>query len=328
VSKSQSSAHDCAVEAFFRYRCAHAASERSRAAPIDVRLLLSGVMVAMIRKCLGLISLAVVAALLSTRAPVIGQSTVLFRMDTSATAWPEAGFPWIVTDEFEVRWSRQLIPGAGPQGQNVVQLTELPGGPQHGWGWHGHIVPDLAQGGTRFYRWRHRVTAASNCSHTPSNKLLVIAQGCPGGRCRVIVQPKCNPQRMIQYNFQIDGGVYQVETGYVYPVGTWLNVQLETRTSSTESASDGALRLWVNNNNYSSPTIQNTGIQLSTGGSESSYIIFGGYNNASGVPAGATNIQQYTDFEIATAFDSSWSRGSSTPAAPAPPTSVRIVSGN
>jgi hypothetical protein len=274
-------------------------------------------------------ALALVVALLSAIEPVTGQQAVLFRMDTSTAAWPEAGFPWTVADEIESRWSRQLVPGAGPQGQNVAQLTELPGAPQHGWGWHGHVVPDLAQGGTRFYRWRHRVTAASNCLHTPSNKLLIIGQGCQGGRCRVIVQPKCNPQRMVQYNFQIDGGVYQMETGYVYPVGTWLNVQLETRTSSTESAADGALRLWVNNNNYASPTIQNTGLQLSSGGTESSYIIFGGYNNAGDVPSGSTNVQQYTDFQIATTFDGAWSQGStSSPALPVAPTGVRIIVGN
>jgi hypothetical protein len=287
----------------------------------------------MIRKCLGLIGLAVLVALLSitATAPVTGQQSVLFRMDLSAAAWPEAGFPWTVDDDFNVRWSRQLIPAAGPQGQTVAQLTELPGAGQHGWGWHGHVVPDLPQGGTRFYRWRHRVTAASNCAQTPSNKLLVIAQGCTG-RCRVIVQPKCNPQRMVQYNFQVDGGVYQVETGYIYPVGTWLNIQLETRTSSTESASDGALRLWVNNNNYSSPTIQNTGLQLGSGGTESSYIIFGGYNNTTDVPANATNIQQYTDFEIGTAFHSAWNGSGTTgpppPTAPLSPTNVHIVTSN
>jgi hypothetical protein len=276
----------------------------------------------MIEKCIRLLGLAVVVGLLLSTAPITGQQAVLFRMDTSAAAWPEAGFPMTVADEFGARWSRDLLVGLGPNGQNVAQLTELPGPPQHSWGWHGHVAPALSQGGTRFYRWRHRVVAGSNCAHTPSNKLLIIGQGCSGGRCRVIVQPKCNPQRMVQYNFQIDGGVYQVETGYVYPVGTWLNVQLETRTSSTASAADGALRLWVNNNSYSAPTIQNTGLQLSSGGPDSSYVIFGGYNNTENVPAGATNVQHYTDFEIATTFDGSWSQGTSTPGTPTPPTGL------
>jgi hypothetical protein len=270
--------------------------------------------------------------LLVTATPAVGQGTILFRAAYGATTWNQSSDNWWEqTDAMGTRWTSARVAGAGPSGQDVAQLTELPGVPQHGWGWHGHVVPDMAQGETRFYRWRHRVTAASNCSHTPSNKLLVIAQGCPGGMCRVIVQPKCNPQRMVQYNFQVDGGVYQRETGYIYPVGTWLDIQLETRTSSSSGASDGALRLWVNNNNYSAPTIQSTGIQLVAGGVDSSYIIFGGYNNTGDVPSGATNVQQYTDFEISTAFHSGWSGGvppPPPPATPVPPTNVRILTSN
>jgi hypothetical protein len=137
---------------------------------------------------------------------------------------------------------------------------------------------------------------------------------------------------MIQYNFQVDGGVYQMETGYIYPVGTWLNIQLETQTSSSGTATDGALRLWVNNDNYSSPTLQNTGLQLVAGGADSRYIMFGGYNNTDGVPSGATNIQQYTDFEISTAFHSGWNAGTTPPppppASPLPPANVRILTSN
>jgi hypothetical protein len=274
-----------------------------------------------------------VVGLVMTTTPAIGQGTILFRAPSGATTWNQSSDGWWEqTDAYGQRWSRAHLAGAGPQGQNILQLTETPGTGQHGWGWHGHVVPDLAQGGTRFYRWRHRVTSASNCAHTPSNKLLVIAQGCPGGQCRVIVQPKCNPSRMVQYNFQVDGGVYQKETGYIYPVGTWLNIQLETRTSSTASSGDGALRLWVNNNNYSSPTISNTGIVLNSGGVDGSYIIFGGYNNSDSMPSGASNVQQYADFEIGTAFHSGWNGGGTTPppttTAPAAPSNVRVLTSN
>jgi hypothetical protein len=233
---------------------------------------------------------------------------IWFRMDTTAAAWPLAGWPWAVDDHVNQRWSSQHVPGAGPQGQDVVQLTELPGSGQHGWGWHGHVVPDMAAGETRVFRWRHRVLAESNCRHTPSNKLLIVAQGCRGGRCRVIVQPKCNPDGRIQYNFQIDGGMYQEETGYVYPKGRWLDVQFEMKTSSAPGVEDGWLKEWIDNNNYGKPTIQNVGIELRAGGDDSSYVIFGGYNNAEDVPPGSTNVQQYADFQVAASFDPKWDR--------------------
>ena len=111
---------------------------------------------------------------------------------------------------------------------------------------------------------------------------------------------------MIQYNFQIDGGDAQVETGYVYSRGTWHDVQLEIQTSSAPGVADGSLKEWIDNDDYDAPTIEILDIVLHAGGPDSSYVIFGGYNNTEAIPADATNVQDYTDFEIATAFAPSW----------------------
>lgn len=250
-------------------------------------------------------------------------STILFRAPYGATTWNQPSDTWWEqADAFGRRWSAARVAGAGPAGQDVVQLTELAGTGQHGWGWHGHVVPDLEVGGRRFFRFRHRVLS---CSRSTSNKLLVIAQGCSGGSCRVIIQPRCNGAGQLQYNFQVDGGVFQKETGYRFPVGVWHSIQLEVDAATGNTASDGALTEWIDTDDYANPTLFNVGIPLRNGASEGSYIIFGGYNNNDDWPAGAQNVQQYTDLEIATAFDPQWHARASGPVqTPTPPTPLNF----
>lgn len=271
------------------------------------------------RKPLAVSVLVLVALAALARA----QGTILFRAPYGATTWNQSSDVWWEqADAFGVRWSSARVAGAGPNGQDVVQLTELAGTGQHGWGWHGHVVPDLAPGGRRFYRWRHKVVQVTA---TTSNKLLVVAQGCEGSGCRVIVQTGVQGQ-MVQYKFQIDGGVFQKETGYIYPVGTWLNIQFETQAGTNDTQANGYLKMWVNNDTYAAPTLSNLNIGLRSGTTESSYIIFGGYNNNEAFSG--TNVQQYTGLEIGTAFDPAWASGTpTTPPSPAPlmPLQTRVA---
>lgn len=270
--------------------------------------------------------LAALAALLMLLVPALsGQGTILFRAPYGATTWnSSADVWWEQADAFGTRWSSARVAGAGPQGQDVVQLTELSGTGQHGWGWHGHVVPDLSPGGRRFYRWRHKIVSVTQ---NTSNKLLVIAQGCAGSGCRTIVQTNVQQQAdgsfKLQYKFQIDGGVFQVETGFIFPIGQWHNIQFETQAGTNDTQANGYLKLWVNNDTYASPTIQNLNIGLRSGTTESSYIIFGGYNNNESFSG--TNVQQYTDLEIATAFHPSWNVGTAAPTPPAAAQTVRVI---
>jgi hypothetical protein len=268
---------------------------------------------------------------------------IIFQMDYSAGAFPAGG--WDDPQPEEGLWVRRRIDGAGPSGQPVIELRQVPcmscrdHGGQFNWGWRGNIeANDPAYGSRRYYRFRVRWSTDSNFrsahldtgelgNHT--NKQLIVGQGCSTGSCRFILNTAGDiGSRRVNFFMAKDGGEDQVETDYVYPVGQWLHVQVELQASSSRGAANGGYKLWINNNDYSRPTIQRTNIVLDAANWR--YVWFGAFNNA-GLQSNGVNTWQQTDFQVATTFASNWASGQSgsspppsTPA-PAPPRNVRIV---
>src|SRR5262245_32309634 len=85
----------------------------------------------------------------------------IFTANFSASLFPVYGFSGAAP--MTNAWSRQTLPGGGPNGADAVQLTQTP---RSGWdfGW-GHDLTNLArpaQGATRYLRWRMRFSADSN----------------------------------------------------------------------------------------------------------------------------------------------------------------------
>jgi hypothetical protein len=253
-----------------------------------------------------------------TAPPAFAQ--VFFRMDYSAGAYPNAGWSAIPTS---ASWTRSHVPGAGPNGQNVIELRHLSNlsaqdyGGQFNWGWRQTIEPsDPPQGAKRYYRWRmwfspdsnfRGVSSATGSSANISNKLLIVGQGCDTRRCRFILTYRTDRDnlRLQYFRLQLDGGVDAASTG-PYEKGQWLDIQVELSSSSTSTAGDGAYRLWINNNNYSSPTTQRTGIVLHP--ANWGFVMFGGFNNDGLETTGIHNWRS-TDFEAAYTFNSNWHGG-------------------
>lgn len=287
---------------------------------------------------------AALALAAGAAAPAYGQT--IFAMDYSPGSFPAAG--WTRVKASSADHQIVFLAGGGPNGQNAMEMRQLPNPvlQQYEWGWDGNLEPsDPPQGDRRYYRWRLYFTPDSNYLAldpfnrervNASNKMLIIGQGCSGGRCRVILTVKGEPgSRKIAFGIAIDGGVDQTETEYVYNSGQWLNVQLELDSSSTTSTGDGGWKLWVNNGNYDAPTLIRAGIRLHS--SNWRYVGFGSYNNNALEPGGV-NVWRNADFQVGASFDSSWASGGSggggptptpTPptAAPQAPRNVRIVGG-
>lgn len=283
-----------------------------------------------------------IASCVAVAAPASAQ--VIFAMDYSAGAAPNGGWSAIdVTSHF----TRTRVPGGGPQGQDAYELAQRPQpsasdyGGQFNWGWRGNVESrDPSQGSRRYYRWRMRFSPNTNFrglgwgDGNPSNmqnKLLIVGDTC-GSRCRFILtyQGERNAGRVQNFRLQLDGGVDVADTG-TFPVGQWLDIQVELRSSSSSSSADGGYKIWINNNNYNSPNAQRSGIVLRP--TNWKYVFFGGYMN-DGLASDGVHVYRQTDFQVATSFDSNWSRssgsgGAPTPtptSVPAPPSNVRIVS--
>jgi len=276
------------------------------------------------------IGLALVLAAVTANAAF---AQVFFRMDYSSTAAPSGGWPGTVGSAATHTTTR--VEAGGPQGEGAYDMVQRYTGPsvryyggEYDWGWNGNLeASDPAPGARRFYRWRMRFTPETNfrgvysndgSPTTLTNKILIIGDGC-GDRCRVIVSYRgAEGVRQARYmRVAIDGGEDPADAPAI-SVGAWVNVQLEI-IASTGSNPNGGYKLWINSNDYNRPTAQRTGILLQP--LRWRYVFFGAYNN-NGLQSDGIHAYRHTGFEAATAFDSSWHRGSTLPATPG---NLRII---
>lgn len=276
------------------------------------------------------IALSVVVLAAQATAPRAHAQT-FFSMDYSSATSPNGG--WFAKS-LEPTFTRTRVAGGGPTGQDTYELAQryASGAPSFGgqftWGWDGHLEPaDPAQGSKRYYRWRMRFSPQTNfrginwADGSPSgmqNKLLIVGNTC-GSRCRFILSYQAEPDRGQVRNFriQLDGGVDLADTG-AYPVGEWLNIQIELDSSTTPSTADGGYKIWINNDNYGAPTAQRTGITLNP--TNWKYVVFGGFMN-DGLRSDGVHTFRQTDFQASTSFDAGWNTGADT-TSPNPPTNV------
>jgi hypothetical protein len=277
------------------------------------------------------------ATLALTAAPAFAQ--ILFNMDYSAGAYPNAG--WTSSRSENERWRRARIAGGGPSGQDAMELTQLYAGSssswggQFYWGWMGDVESqDPPQGARRYYRWRMRFSPNTNLralnwndgSRTGiENKLLIVGDTC-GSSCRFILtyEGDITNNRVGAFRLQLDGGAFRVGTP-PQAFGQWLNIQIELDSSTTTGSGDGGYKIWINNNNYGSPTAQISGFQLNPRNWR--YVGFGYYNNH-GLASDGVHIWRHSDFQVATTFDSNWGSGgsgSTTVPPPQQPTNVRVL---
>lgn len=282
------------------------------------------------------ITATVLACSLAAAQPAFAQ--VFFSMDYSLGAAPGGGWPGTVPTA--ATHNRSRVTGGGPQGEDAYELIQLytgssaPGwGGEYYWGWNGNLESqDPPQGARRYYRWRMRFSPTTNFrgvysnDGTPTtlgNKILMIGDGCGRNRCRVIVSYRgaTNGTQAEFLRIALDGGEDPADTPPVN-VGAWIDVQIEIDSSTTTSSGDGAYKIWINNNDYSRPTAQRTGIQLNP--VRWRYVFLGAYNN-NGLQSDGVHAVRQTGFQASTGFDPTWSVNSRTPSAP---TNLRIVSPN
>ena len=273
------------------------------------------------RRCLPVLFALVLLPLFAAAA----SAQVIFRMDYSSAAYPNGGWSWGANPE-SAHFTRQLLAGGGPNGSNAILVHHIPNDPmgQFYWGWSGYVESsNPPAGAVRYYRWRMFFPTNTNFSGRELgavvNKLLIIGDGC-GERCRVIVTygPRTG-MTDVNLSVQIDGGVDPISVANL-PKGQWLNIQIEVRAGS----GNGGYKLWVNNNNYSSPSAQIGNIQLEA--REWGLVKFGAYCNAN-LASNGVHDWRHANFEVASAFDANWNSGGGGggPTPPSTVTGVRVV---
>jgi hypothetical protein len=281
------------------------------------------------------------------------QMTPILRTDIRAATAPNYGCDSWDYSNVNRWWRLTLIPGGSPSGRDAlrfegIRTTEIG---NDGWGcrFDASMEPTPRQGSIRYARWRikyvnpinWRSDASATEGAVPNNrtapdKLFILGNTCESSAyqpTRVILwqyaEAPSRSQPLLNFTQNIGPG-----TGFrQVPGNTWLNIQVKIVSSSTESASDGSLHLYVNNNNEGSPTASGTGIRIRTAGwgrntCASSHVVWGdgSYNPLSAADPTTSNITELADFEYDDQFDPGWAIGSSTSSGPSAPTNLRILS--
>jgi hypothetical protein len=286
------------------------------------------------------------------------QTTPIYRSNFDSGAKPFGFHSWDdrvedLPQNTRRYYRQQLVPGLSPSGHAALRITALRVGGAGDAGWGGRFNGEATappQGAVRYARWRIRYISPINwrsdsCATPPNcgsnvrttpDKLFILGNTCensPYQPTRIIYWQyadypnRANPLANFSQNIGPSAGGFM-------PLGvdTWLNVQVEIRSSSSTTAGDGQLKVWVNRNDYSNPN-QDSGrsIPIKTAGwgrntCSSSHIVFGdgSYNPLS--TDGATNaVQEIADFEYDDQFDPQWAIGAA--GMPSRPSNFRVTPG-
>jgi hypothetical protein len=225
-------------------------------------------------------------------------------------------------------WAVQHLSTGGWNGSGGARLIARQGYEQHSIGWYGHVSKsDWEQGDYFYLRFRIKFDSTMRWDGTGSqqNKMFIWGNGTyQGVNMRVMLHqeadhetsPCCEMDEEYSNSnyglFSLKRNIHEYCTPY-YPItySTWYHVQCYVKSSSTASATDACLKIWVNNNSYNSPSGEiNGGFNLAVEG-DSETIWWGGFQFG-GYWTDLNNNRDCSwvvdDFQIGSAFDSNWAQ--------------------
>lgn len=259
---------------------------------------------------------------------------VIFSEPFTAADFPNYEGTAMSTD---ARWTRSALTGDSPVSGDSIQYEHLSSGigsfgGDYGFGTN-YDLSSLsasfpAQGGNLYLRWRFKISSDTNwqgrdqsdgsdVNYIRTKTVMWPNAGDDSTGMRVVIHTENQNSPITgQYLFRLGSGSTNWQTLYSWTRGSWYHLQVEIKTSTTTLASDGELRLWVNNNTYASPTQQKNGsggtlvnavtgqdLRMSTfvGGN----LRIGAYEN-NGLQSDGIHKQHFANFEVATEFDPDW----------------------
>lgn len=241
-----------------------------------------------------------------------GGGSNIFESNFSATDPYNFSAPWHADEGTYYTLTQQI--GTGPSGRDFVRSTNIVTGThsQPYAGWKKTALAAPPQGSSRYVRIRLRIGSGFNATgNAPesvwTDKWIMHGDqdGPEGDRIIAHLAPRIgltDCQLRVTKNI---GGVPADGAGDVnLTLGIWNNIQYEIQYSSTTTAADGRIRIWVNNDTYASPTASSaTNIVLPATSHTS--LGLGFFHNATTAAGGSVQLD-YCEFEYDDAFDATW----------------------
>lgn len=239
-------------------------------------------------------------------------------------------------------WDATFMPGAGPNGENVVEfhLIPIPNATTDdefymGWVWGLSGQSAVAQGASRYIRYKMMIMPGTwvgpNGGRVGGKQIILGADGTPD-QWRLLHNMRSNldandvgdpTHAMTRTERNISAGRIDLRT---LPFSQWLNIQLVAKTSSTASATDASLKIYMNNGNQAAPDQQSTGYNwIPTGwsGTSDSRFAFGAYWQAAG--SGSNVRFRIAAIELDDQWDPNWHTNGVVPPVPFPPSIIRVT---
>jgi hypothetical protein len=278
--------------------------------------------------------LAIVCGLAS---PVWAQMTPLARLACTSQNYPSCG-GWGPAGESQngTTWFRRtLLPGAGPGGLDAVEFMQQPhGGGQYYLGWFspGSGIPGASQGAVRYFRVKIFTPNPSTATNQFwGSKFIILGDASGDTSSRVICELRDNGMTTNTLSIRCMQNIYGGERGtqlLSLPLGQWVSIQAEIRSSTSTSSGNGQIKVWVNSNDYSHPTGVSPQFQQNVTRWENINV---GFHAGSNATTSQHLLYRIAVFEFDDQFDPNWASGGGgstpppSPSAPAPPTNVHIV---
>ncbi len=263
-------------------------------------------------------ALSLVALFAGLASPAAAQMTPITTISCTSSNFPNCGNGW----GYRGSNPHYTLTQVGNGGRFSLVPGSASSMTQFYMGW-GTAVPQASQGQSRYIRFRIRVSGPVNVSGVGdvwTDKFIILGDG-SDNTSRVIIELRPGAGNNLSTRIQrnIDGDEARSGTMDI-PNDQVVSLQFEAR-----SGSSGRVALWMNNDNYSSPTTTSPNFNLSA--SQWNNLNVGYYSNASLASSGRV-VFEVTDFQFDDQFDPNWRSGGSTggPTPPGAPSNVRIIS--
>lgn len=223
--------------------------------------------------------------------------------DIFASLFPVAGAPTYNWEENRTATgiTQTARSGVAPGGLDAVEFTVDGASGQPAAGWF-QVTEDIPTSGSyRYVRFRMRCTAASHTGTTDwKNTILETSDSTARVVSIALVEPDGDLSGIFVAR-NVDGAPSRTSPDLSLPFNTWGAFQYEVFFHAT----NGFLKYWLNNSNYSSPSAQSTGTFAMNVPPTFGYQL--------DFPIVALNLQasgawtiQVADYHYSTGFHQSW----------------------
>jgi hypothetical protein len=269
-------------------------------------------------------------------------STPLWRMNITAGAAPHFG--WGIFDPSNregIQWRTSFVAGGGPGGRDAAQVQMIPLA-SGGFGaniWEGAGSARPSQGGVRYIRYYIYYSNVTHLRRAQDGdfwgvKTVLINANPDTERAIETSAPHTAAENLqIRFGKNINGPPDETIGDPLLRVG-WNAVQLGIFTSSTTTSRNGGYRVWLNNDQYSSPSASSSFTTSHTASALGDLSLLAAMEP---LRNSTTLTIRFAAFEYDDEFDAGWSArmgsgdggggggGTTVPTAPAAPLNLRLI---